>query len=656
MSISSFFIQLLSGLAETSTLFLISVGLSLIFGVTRVVNFAHGSFYMLGVYLSYTLVSQFGGSGLGFWMAVLLAAITVAVIGALLEMVVLRRIYHAPELFQLLATFALVLVISDATLWLWGPEELLGPRVPGLEGSIQILGNHFPKYDLVLIAIGPLVLGGLWLLLTRTRWGTLIRAATQDREMVGALGINQHWLFTGVFALGCFLAGLGGALQGPRVPANLLLDIDAIGTAFVVVVIGGMGSIPGAFVASLVIAEIKALCYGIGTLTVLGLDIPLSQMTLVIEFVVMAVILVARPWGLLGRALPPSRQASAHEPMLVPASQGIRWFGALMALALVLLPALSGAFPYLLTLSTDMIIAVLFAASLHFIMGPGGMHSFGHAAYFGLGAYGAGLTVLMTGAPMELAIILGPLVAAVGAIVFGWFCVRLSGVYLAMLTLAFAQIVWSVIYQWNGFTGGSNGLIGVWPSDWLASPTAFYYLALASGVISVLLLRITVFAPFGFALRAGRDSDLRAESIGINVKRIQWYAFVMAGLFCGIAGTLFAFSKGSISPEVISVTRSVDGLVMVLLGGVNTLSGPIVGASVFTLLHDTVMRETDYWRAVLGLAILALVLLFPMGLVGSAQALASHLKESLWPGGRAPAASESSAESVVEQRSGGPSA
>ena len=241
MSLSSLLIQMISGLSEASTLFLISVGLSLIFGVTRIVNFAHGSFYMLRIYLSYTLVSRFGDTASGFWLATLLSALTVAVIGALIEMTVLRRIYHVPELFQLLATFALVLVISDATLYLWGPEELLGPRAPGLSGSISLLGHRIPQYDLVLMAIGPLILVGLYLMLNFTRWGTLIRAATQDREMVGALGINQHWLFTGVFALGCFLAGLGGALQGPRVPANLLLDIEAIGTAFVIVVIGGMG-------------------------------------------------------------------------------------------------------------------------------------------------------------------------------------------------------------------------------------------------------------------------------------------------------------------------------------------------------------------------------------------------------------------------------
>jgi len=184
----------------------------------------------------------------------------------------------------LLATFALVLVIRDAVLAVWGPEDLLGPRAPGLKGSVEIMGRQFPEYDLVMIAVGPLVLGLLWWILMRTRWGILIRAATQDREMVGALGVNQAWLFSGVFMLGAFLAGLGGALQLPREPANQFLDLAAIGDAFVVVVVGGMGSVPGAFLAALLIAEIKALCIAIGQISVLGYSFSLSRLTLVVEF------------------------------------------------------------------------------------------------------------------------------------------------------------------------------------------------------------------------------------------------------------------------------------------------------------------------------------------------------------------------------------
>ena len=614
MNLSGLAVQLLNGLAGASSLFLVSAGLSLIFGVTRIVNFAHGSFYMVGIYVAYALVERL--DWLGFWVAVPVAALVVGLLGVVVEMTVLRRIYRAPELFQLLATFALVLVIKDAMLWLFGPEELLGPRAPGMKGAVAILGRNFPTYDLFLIVVGPIVLGALWLLFTRTRWGTLVRAATQDREMVGALGVNQVWLFTAVFALGAALAGLGGALQLPREPANLEMDLNIIGSAFVVVVVGGMGSIPGAFVAALLVSEIKAVCIWLGLVDVFGFEISFSKLTLVAEFAVMAVVLVVRPWGLMGKPQAAPRVMGEAELPIRPADRTALGVAAFVVLALLSLPAVSSSDAYAVVLAIDLLVASLFAASLHFIMGPAGMHSFGHAAYFGLGAYGAALAVRKLGLPMEAALVVGPLAGAVGALIVGWFCVRLSGVYLAMLTLAFAQIVWAGVYQWDSFTGGSNGLTGVWPAPWLAGKQAYYYLTLALVLLALWLLRRFLFSPFGYAMRAGRDSPLRADAIGIDVKRQQWAAFAIAGGFAGVAGALFAFSKGSISPETLGVGKSVDGLVMVLLGGIQTLVGPVVGAVSYTWLQDVMARSTDYWHALLGAVILILVLLFPQGIAG----------------------------------------
>jgi branched-chain amino acid transport system permease protein len=614
MNFSGLVVQLLNGLAGASSLFLVAAGLSLIFGVTRIVNFAHGSFYMVGVYVAYVLVDKL--EWLGFWFAVPIAAITVGLLGVIVEMTLLRRIYRAPELFQLLATFALVLVIKDGVLWLFGPEELLGPRAPGMTGSVEILGRQFPTYDLFLIVVGPIVLGLLWTLLTRTRWGTLVRAATQDREMVGALGVNQAWLFTAVFALGAMLAGLGGALQLPREPANLEMDLHIIGSAFVVVVVGGMGSITGAFIAALLISEIKAICIWLGLIEVFGIEISFSKLTLVAEFVVMAVVLVVRPWGLMGKQQSVSRVMGEAEMPIRPADKLFMSGVAMLTLVLLVLPQATSGSPYVVVLVIDLLIAALFAASLHFIMGPAGMHSFGHAAYFGLGAYAAALVVRKLGLSMEMALVLAPVVAGFGAIIVGWFSVRLSGVYLAMLTLAFAQIVWAGVYQWDAFTGGSNGLTGVWPAEWLSDKTAYYYLTLVLVAVSLWALRRMLFSPFGYALRAGRDSFLRADAIGMNVKAMQWMAFVIAGAFAGVAGALFAFSKGSISPEALNVSRSVDGLVMVLLGGIQTLAGPVVGAVSYTWLHDVMARTTEYWRALLGAVILILVLLFPQGIAG----------------------------------------
>ncbi|MFO1168550.1 MAG: ABC transporter permease [Rhodoblastus sp.] len=616
MSLSALVVQGLNGLAAASTLFLLASGLSLIFGVTRIVNFAHGSLYMLGAYIAWSLATRLSGV-FGFWSAILLSAVATGVIGMIAEMTIMRRIYRAPELFQLLATFALTLVIKDAALAIWGAEDLLGPRAPGLTGAVTLLDRRIPQYDIALIICGPIVLIALQLLLTRTRWGVLVRAATQDREMVGALGVNQTILFTSVFALGAALAGLGGALQLPREPASLSMDLTAIGDAFVVVVVGGMGSIPGAFVAALLIAEIKALCIALGDWqTPLGV-VSFPKFTLVAEFVVMAIVLVVRPWGLLGRPDTPIRpQTTTVEPMTPPDGKQVYAIAAIL-LALAVTPLLVDSRSYVLVFGIDALIAVLFAASLHFMMGPGGMHSFGHAAYFGLGAYGSALAAKALGWPMWAALVAAPLGGLLGAILFGWFCVRLSGVYLAMLTLAFGQIVWSIVYQWDAVTGGSNGIIGVWPSPQFASKAAYFWLTLALCAAGTLALRRLLFAPFGYALRAARDSSLRSEAIGLDVRRLRWIAFSIAGAFAGLAGGLFAFSKGSISPETLGVGRSIDGLVMVLLGGIDAISGPVVGATVFLFLQDQIARHVEYWRAMLGMFILALVLLFPAGIAGS---------------------------------------
>lgn len=607
-------LQLLTGLASASSLFLVACGLTIIFGVTRIVNFAHGSFYMLGAYLAVDLIGRFGGATpLGFWGGVVAAALIVGLVGVVVELLILRRIYDGPELFPLLATFGVVLIVQDAALWLWGPSDLLGPRAPGLRGTVEILGRRVPHYDLFLIALAPAVLAALWLLFHRTRWGIAVRAATLDPQMATALGINRKALMTGVFFLGAALAGLGGAVQLPKADANLSMDLAIIATVFVVTVVGGMGSILGAYLAAVLISVIKVLAIANAGVRIAGIE--LWQVELVVVFVVMAVVLVVRPQGLLGRkeALV-TAHAHGGEPVLRP---GGRPFAALAlaAGAIVLaLPLLAG--PYALAIATEMLIFTLFAASLQLLMGVGGIVSFGHAAYFGLGAYGAALLVRHFGLPMEAALWAAPVLAAAGAALFGWFCVRLSGVYLAMLTLAFAQIAWSVAFQWLPVTGGDNGLLGIWPPAWAATPTAFYYFAAALCVAGLVLIRRIAFAPFGYTLRAGRDSVLRADAIGIDVRRHRWFSFILAGSLAGVAGGLFAFFKGNVAPTVMAIPVSVDGLVMVLLGGVQTLTGPIVGAIAFTGLRTELVSLTGHWRLWLGLAIVLLVVLFPRGIVG----------------------------------------
>ena len=281
--------QALAGISNGMLLFLIAAGLSLIFGVLRIINFAHGALFMLGAFIAVSLSGWLPEGSASFVAMLIGASAGLAVIGVAIESGLLRRIYRAPHEFQLLLTFALVFILGDAVKLIWGNQDHSVATPPLLVGSTQALGVTFPTYRLFLIGAGIAVALGLWWVLHKTRWGIFVRAATLDRAMLGALGVNTRRLFTTVFALGAALAGLGGALAAPVVSIGPGLHVQVIIDAFVVVVIGGMGSVMGAFVASLLVGLVNAF----GILAFPGLSV-------VLTFALMAVVLIVRPWGLFG--------------------------------------------------------------------------------------------------------------------------------------------------------------------------------------------------------------------------------------------------------------------------------------------------------------------------------------------------------------------
>src|SRR6478672_3743114 len=289
---SVLFAQFLGGLTAAMFLFLIASGLSLIFGVLRVLNFAHGSFYMIGAYLAWPFVRWMQPAQEGFWLAALGAALSIVLLGGIVERVLLRHLYDREELYQLLFTYALVLVLGDAAKFLWGTQQLSVSRPPVLGGGIEIFGTLVPHYNLFIMLFGPLVALSVWLMLTRTTMGRMVRAAAFDREMLGALGANVGWLYTGMFALASFLAGLSGALVTPIQSIVPGMDVEIIVQAFIVVVIGGLGSFWGTFLGSVIYGQV--LSFGI---------LIFPGFSLFSVFALMAVILILRPWGLLGRPL-----------------------------------------------------------------------------------------------------------------------------------------------------------------------------------------------------------------------------------------------------------------------------------------------------------------------------------------------------------------
>ena len=273
-------------------LFLIAAGLSLIFGVLRVLNFAHGTFYMLGAYATFQLVQWLGVSGGRFWLTALGGALFVAALGGLVERLLFRHLYGKEELYQLLFTYALALILGDAAKMLWGTQQKSVSRPPELSSAFQVFGATIPTYNLFIILLGPAIALAFWLVLQRTRVGRYIRAAALDRETLGALGVNVDALYTGVFVLASFLGGLGGALISPMRATTPGMDTEIIVEAFVVVVIGGLGSFWGTFFGALIYGQV--LSFGI-------LFFP--RFSIFAVFALMAAVLIVRPWGLLGRPL-----------------------------------------------------------------------------------------------------------------------------------------------------------------------------------------------------------------------------------------------------------------------------------------------------------------------------------------------------------------
>jgi branched-chain amino acid transport system permease protein len=285
MTFSTFFAFFLNGLTSAMTFFIIASGLTLIYGVLRILNLAHGSLFMLGAFFTFQLTQWLGN----FWYALIIAPLFCALGGVILERIFLRPVYGLPIPFQLLLTFGLMLLIADVVRIFWGVAFRTASEPKVLSGTMNIFGVSYPRYNIFVIIVGILVCIFIWVLLTKTRFGKMIRASSSDREVANGLGINVPWLYTAVFGIGAYLAGLSGVLAAPLRSIMLEMDVHTIIEAFAIVVIGGLGSIPGALIGSLLLGQLNSF----GTLY-----IPRFEMAF--TYVFMAIILLFRPKGLLG--------------------------------------------------------------------------------------------------------------------------------------------------------------------------------------------------------------------------------------------------------------------------------------------------------------------------------------------------------------------
>jgi branched-chain amino acid transport system permease protein len=559
---------------------------------------------MLGAFFGFSIFKITGS----FLLALVLAPIPVIVLGILIELLFLRPLYRRGHMDQVLLTFGLTFVFLDLVQTLWGRTVLRLPVPEALQGTVQIGLGVFSAYRLFLIGFGFAIALLLWLLLERSRIGAMVRAGVDNAAMAAGLGANIPALFTGIFGFGVALAALGGIAAAPVLGLYPGMDTEILIPAFIVIVIGGMGSLRGAFVGSLLIgiADTFGKAY-------------FQSIALFLIYLAMTAVLLIRPQGLFGIKYSDVSVAPAVTTTSRPPTMQRRTGELVALLALLVLPFLMTDYPRALV--SEIFIFAIFAMSLDLLLGFTGLMSLGHAAFFGLGAYAVAVLGAQFGINAWVGVAAGVAVAGCGAALIGFFCVRTGGIPFLMLTLAFSQLVYSAALRWRDVTGGSDGLaIADKPSFFgydLSNSLVMYFMALSFFVLAYWGLRRLLNAPLGHAFVGIRENEQRMMAIGYPTRAYKLLSFTIAGAIAGLAGGLYAIFNGFISADAVYWTASGDILIMTMLGGAGTLIGPAVGTAIFLLLKNVVSSYSEHWLSIIGITFICCVMFFPGGVWGT---------------------------------------
>ena len=582
---------------------LMALGLSLILNLSNVINFAHGGFLVIGGYIAYAVTPY-----IGFWGALLVAPPLTAVIGLVVERVLIRPLYGRDPLYSLLLTFGLAFMIEDGTRFIWGPQGKPVTIPPFLAQPLSNDLFFITGYRLFMVAVVMVAVTLLFLLLRYTRLGVRIRAGTLDLETVAALGINVQMLRSLNFAVGIFLAGLSGVLAaGPVGPGT----DDGHGP-------------PDAKLHRHYCWRHRQPAGDAGRRLAdrggLGLDRGILSGS-------------ERGCHLRddgGRTLvAPTRivRRGRNDELSTERTRKLIALSAIWAL-LILAPYWIAPLGGYTALATRVLVLGLAAMSVNFLLGFTGVLSFGHAAYFGLGAYGAGLALKFLAPSTPLALILGMLLGGVCGAILGTLIVRRRGVYFAMVTIAFGQVFYYIAFQWSSLTGGDDGLrgfsrqpidFGLFKFDILSDSNNFYYFVLFCFALAVGAMGFVLRSPFGRTMIAIRENERRARFLGIPVERHIWIAFSMSCFFMGFAGALYALVNNFADPRGLHYSQSGDFVMMAVMGGMRSFWGPLLGATVFVVLQDYLSSVTVNWMSFVGLLFVLVVLFFPRGLLGFLQ-------------------------------------
>ena len=627
-----------------------------------IVNFAHGALFMLGAFVSWMMLEYLG---IGYWWALLLSPMIVGAYGLLLERTMIRRLYAIDHVYGLLLTYGIALVMQGLFRNIYGSSGLAYSIPEALQGAVNLGFMYLPIYRGWVVLVALIVCGGIWYLIDRTPLGAKLIAAMENAPLLQALGVDVPRMISLTYAGGAALAAFVGVLAAPIYSVNPNMGENLMITVFAIVVIGGMGSILGSIIAGVSLGVLEGLAkifYPQGSVTVI--------------FLVMAGVLLTRPAG--GGALSDKSQmqslrdglkranqcvASGLDALRRPAevvavisktigrfalfsasghptsparedfpreSQDTRGrlvkleFGfspsehtafLIMLAAIAVLPF----FIYPVFLMKVMCFA-LFACSFNLLAGYVGLMSFGHAAFFGIGAYISAYAAKSWGVTPEVAIVLGGLAGGVLGLGFGWLAIQRPGMLFAMITLALAQMLYFFCLQ-AVFTGGEDGiqrvprgrLLGIVSLD---NNTAMYVLVAVIFLAGFLIIHRAVHSPFGQVLKSIRDNETRTTSLGFRTADHKLIAFVLASFLAGIAGATKAIVFGLATLTDVGFTASGEAVLMTIMGGLGTLFGPVVGA-LFLISIESYLASAGAWVSVAhGLTFIVCVLLFRSGIVG----------------------------------------
>ncbi len=651
MVVSSLLEQVVNGLVIGMVFVLLASGLSIIFGVMDVINFTHGELFALGAYFAFAVASTGWG---GFWVALVLAPLGVALVGGLIERFTIRPLYGRNPLYHILLTFGLVLILKDVIEFVWDTDRKFYATPELLSGQpFQVGGVFVSRYSVFVLGCGALIALGAYLLLERTKFGLIVRAGSMDREMVRHLGIDIDRYYTLVFAFGALLAAVAGVILAGRQPIDPGMGDSVIIPAFVIVVLGGLGSFRGAVVGGLGVGVIQTLLRSDALFDiVIGLPVvgdviealPIPNLEGLVVFLLMIGVLLVRPQGLFGS--PEFHDPSSDADLLTGAGDGVlddrtrRRAAVGVVVLLALAPIGMGAFyPIYLVNSVLVLVMIwaLFALSLDFLMGYTGLVPLGHVLFFGAGAYTSVLFAQHVVPSVFLALAAGAVVSAALAWVVGYLSIRVSGVYFAMITLAFAELGYQLLFKYPDVLGGENGISGFEMVYGFGSGPAvndvaiigevhvFYYLVLACTIGGYLVARRLMRAPFGSVLKSIREAEDRSQFLGYDVTTYKRRAFVISGTLASVAGSLAALHNGAVSPGSLAWIKSGEVIVITLLGGMGTLYGPMIGAGVFFGLKEILLElNVEQWRGVLGLVFVLFVIYVPEGIVSLPSQLADR--------------------------------